>query len=94
MPYQANRNPFDTLSLGYDHGPSREVAIVPDANADWATYGYLIARGEGSVTYLPAKNDDGDWVTDTVSGRFVSLGLVRRVQGVTGSVTLRAGLHQ
>ncbi|MFN3228421.1 MAG: hypothetical protein ACK41P_01045 [Asticcacaulis sp.] len=92
MPYLSDRNPFDTLSPGYDHGPSREVLVTPDPGADWPIYGYLIARGEGTVTYLPARNEDADWVTDTVSARFVSLGLVRRIHSVSGPVTLRAGL--
>ena len=85
MAYTATSDPYAFSSHSLEIPKKKLLAIVA-AGTDLGTYSLIYATAAGSVTYVPALNDDAATITETVMQGWVSPVLVRQVTASTATV--------
>jgi hypothetical protein len=85
MPYNANNDPYVSVTNPALSAPKVRMEIVSASNVDFDTYCLIYANAAGTVSYIPAKNADADVVVENVTQGWASPVYVRRVTSLTFS---------
>lgn len=66
--------------------PKKKMAAITPGATNFTTYSLIYCSVGGTVTYLPALNDDAVTISETVSAGWVSPVLVRQVTAAVATV--------